>query len=131
MTAGPWLIYGAYGYTGQRIAREAVRRGARPILAGRDEAKLRSVGDELGCPVVPTLAHCDRIATCLLAQRSAEPWHRPYRLGACRRGLPGQGRWTNLPCGNRQTVGSSLSRPHAPGAAHSLGRRGFGLPHDR
>jgi short subunit dehydrogenase-like uncharacterized protein len=46
-----WLIYGAYGYTGRRIAREAVRRGGRPILAGRDQAKAAAIAAELDCPV--------------------------------------------------------------------------------
>lgn len=46
-----WLIYGAYGYTGELIAREAVRRGERPILAGRDAAKLEPLARELGCEV--------------------------------------------------------------------------------
>ena len=36
MTAPNWLIYGANGYTGELIAREAVRRGMKPILAGRN-----------------------------------------------------------------------------------------------
>lgn len=31
-----WLIYGANGYTGELIARESVKRGLRPILAGRN-----------------------------------------------------------------------------------------------
>ena len=31
------LIYGANGYTGELVAREAVRRGLTPTLAGRDE----------------------------------------------------------------------------------------------
>jgi short subunit dehydrogenase-like uncharacterized protein len=44
-----WLIYGAYGYTGELIAREAVRRGHRPILAGRDAAKIEPLARELGC----------------------------------------------------------------------------------
>jgi short subunit dehydrogenase-like uncharacterized protein len=30
-----WLLYGAYGYTGRLLAREALERGHRPILAGR------------------------------------------------------------------------------------------------
>jgi short subunit dehydrogenase-like uncharacterized protein len=30
-----WLIYGANGYTGTLIAKEAVSRGLRPVLAGR------------------------------------------------------------------------------------------------
>jgi short subunit dehydrogenase-like uncharacterized protein len=43
-----WMIYGAYGYTGELIAREAVRRGQRPILAGRSEQKLLPLANELG-----------------------------------------------------------------------------------
>ena len=31
----PWMIYGANGYTGELIAREAVSRDLRPVLAGR------------------------------------------------------------------------------------------------
>jgi short subunit dehydrogenase-like uncharacterized protein len=37
----PWMIYGANGYTGELIAREAVRRGLKPILAGRTAAKMQ------------------------------------------------------------------------------------------
>jgi short subunit dehydrogenase-like uncharacterized protein len=37
-----FLIYGSYGYTGQLIADLAVQRGLKPILAGRDEKKLRA-----------------------------------------------------------------------------------------
>src|SRR5690242_17266656 len=33
-----WLIYGANGYTGTLIAKEAVSRGLRPMLAGRSQA---------------------------------------------------------------------------------------------
>jgi short subunit dehydrogenase-like uncharacterized protein len=42
------MIYGAYGYTGELIAREAVRRGERPILAGRSEERLLRLAKELG-----------------------------------------------------------------------------------
>jgi short subunit dehydrogenase-like uncharacterized protein len=45
-----WMIYGAYGYTGDLIAREAVRRGHRPLLAGRDAAKTEALAKELGLP---------------------------------------------------------------------------------
>jgi short subunit dehydrogenase-like uncharacterized protein len=48
MAAPPWMIYGAYGYTGRLIAEEAVRRRARPVLAGRSEEKLRALGTRLG-----------------------------------------------------------------------------------
>jgi short subunit dehydrogenase-like uncharacterized protein len=43
-----WMIYGAYGYTGQLIAAEAVRRGHRPLLAGRSAEKLAPVAEQLG-----------------------------------------------------------------------------------
>jgi short subunit dehydrogenase-like uncharacterized protein len=45
----PLLLYGAYGYTGELIAREAAARGWRPVLAGRDGAKLAPLAAELGC----------------------------------------------------------------------------------
>jgi short subunit dehydrogenase-like uncharacterized protein len=43
----PFLLYGAYGYTGELIAEEAVRRGMQPILAGRNPEKLRALADRL------------------------------------------------------------------------------------
>jgi short subunit dehydrogenase-like uncharacterized protein len=43
-----WMIYGANGYTGELIAREAVRRGHRPILAGRNAARIAPLARELG-----------------------------------------------------------------------------------
>ena len=43
-----FMIYGANGYTGSLIAREAVRRGTRPILAGRQVDKIRTLAAELG-----------------------------------------------------------------------------------
>jgi short subunit dehydrogenase-like uncharacterized protein len=46
-----WMIYGANGYTGELIAREAVRRGLSPILAGRRRDALEALGKELGLPV--------------------------------------------------------------------------------
>jgi len=43
-----WLLYGAYGYTGDLIAREALRRGLTPILAGRDRSRLAAQARALG-----------------------------------------------------------------------------------
>ncbi|MBP1493555.1 saccharopine dehydrogenase NADP-binding domain-containing protein [Acinetobacter nosocomialis] len=43
-----WLIYGANGYTGELIAREAVRQGLKPTLAGRNKAKVEALAQELG-----------------------------------------------------------------------------------
>ncbi len=39
-----WMIYGAYGYTGRLVAALAAERGELPILAGRDERRLRDLG---------------------------------------------------------------------------------------
>jgi short subunit dehydrogenase-like uncharacterized protein len=44
-----WLIYGANGYTGELIAREAVRRGQEPVLAGRNREAVEKLASELGC----------------------------------------------------------------------------------
>jgi short subunit dehydrogenase-like uncharacterized protein len=49
MTAS-FLLYGAYGYTGELIAREAAARGLRPLLAGRDAGRLEPLGRELDLP---------------------------------------------------------------------------------
>lgn len=43
----PYLIYGANGYTGELIAREAVRRGQRPVLAGRNAEAVPALAAEL------------------------------------------------------------------------------------
>lgn len=42
------MIYGAYGYTGELIVREAVRRGLRPVIGGRNGERLTPLADELG-----------------------------------------------------------------------------------
>ena len=46
-----WLLYGANGYTGELIAREAAARGLQPILAGRNAGKLATLAGELGLPL--------------------------------------------------------------------------------
>jgi short subunit dehydrogenase-like uncharacterized protein len=45
-----WMIYGANGYTGELIAREAKKRGAAPFLAGRNAAKIADLARELSLP---------------------------------------------------------------------------------
>lgn len=49
--SGSLLIYGANGYTGELIARETVRQGLRPVLAGRNAARLAALAAELGLTV--------------------------------------------------------------------------------
>jgi short subunit dehydrogenase-like uncharacterized protein len=43
-----FLLYGATGYTGELIAREAARRGLRPRLAGRDAERVGPLARDLG-----------------------------------------------------------------------------------
>lgn len=47
-----WMIYGATGYTGPLVAEEAVRRGHRPLLAGRSAEKLKPLAERLGLEYV-------------------------------------------------------------------------------
>ena len=48
MSASPWMIYGANGYTGKLVAEEAVSRGHKPLLAGRSAEKLAPMAERLG-----------------------------------------------------------------------------------
>src|SRR6185312_3376696 len=43
-----WMIYGANGYTGELVAREAVRKGLAPILGGRNAESVGRLARELG-----------------------------------------------------------------------------------
>lgn len=43
-----WMIYGANGYTGALIARQAVAMGEKPVLAGRNAGALAPLAEELG-----------------------------------------------------------------------------------
>lgn len=44
---GEWMIYGANGYTGELVAREAVKQGLTPVLAGRNSAAVIALAEEL------------------------------------------------------------------------------------
>ena len=41
------MIYGANGYTGELIAKEAIEKGYQPILAGRNQAQIEKLATEL------------------------------------------------------------------------------------
>ena len=41
-----FLVYGSYGYTGQLIVELAIKEGMHPLLAGRDEKKLRAQAEK-------------------------------------------------------------------------------------
>lgn len=40
------MIYGAYGYTGELMVHEAIRRGIKPVIAGRSKEKLISLKEQ-------------------------------------------------------------------------------------
>ena len=46
-----WMIYGANGYTGRLTVAEAVKRGMRPVLAGRNRQALESMAADFGLDV--------------------------------------------------------------------------------
>jgi saccharopine dehydrogenase (NAD+, L-lysine-forming) len=81
---GRWLLYGAYGYTGQLVAEEARRRGERPVLAGRDPAKTAQLAARLGLDhVVFDLLGARYVADILrgfdAVLHCAGPFHETYR----------------------------------------------------
>jgi len=43
-----WMIYGANGYTGRLVVKQAKQRGFRPILAGRNETAMKELGKKYG-----------------------------------------------------------------------------------
>ncbi|MFC1776576.1 saccharopine dehydrogenase family protein [Pseudomonadota bacterium] len=43
-----WMIYGANGYTGQLIAKQAQQQGLQPILAGRNRETIEAMAAETG-----------------------------------------------------------------------------------
>lgn len=43
-----WLLYGAYGYTGRLVIDEALQRGHKPVLAGRNKEKLAPLAKRFG-----------------------------------------------------------------------------------
>ncbi|TVQ35910.1 MAG: NAD-dependent epimerase/dehydratase family protein [Spirochaetaceae bacterium] len=45
-----FLLYGAYGYTGRLVVERLVSLGLRPILAGRNRARVEAVAREFGLP---------------------------------------------------------------------------------
>ncbi|MET0593089.1 MAG: saccharopine dehydrogenase NADP-binding domain-containing protein [Polyangiaceae bacterium] len=84
-----WLLYGANGYTGRLIAREAIARGMRPTLGGRSRAAIEGLGAELDCETLVASLEGDDLASLLkgfdVVLNSAGPFSRTCRpmLDAC------------------------------------------------
>ncbi len=75
-----WMLYGAYGITGRLILDEALRRGHRPVLAGRDSAQLAALGRATGLSALPLpLDHGEALRTALsrvsAVLHAAGPYH--------------------------------------------------------
>lgn len=74
-----WMLYGATGYTGQLVAEEAVKRGHKPLLAGRSAAKLKPLAERLNLEYVAvSLDDADALAKAVsrvkLVYHSAGPF---------------------------------------------------------
>ncbi|MFD1030285.1 saccharopine dehydrogenase family protein [Metaplanococcus flavidus] len=83
-----WLIYGAYGFTGELIAREAKKRGMTPVLAGRNPEMLNYLAKELELearvfPVGKTTA--ENLSDIALVLHCAGPFQKtsPPMIKAC------------------------------------------------
>ena len=93
----PWMLYGAYGYTGELIARKAAETGRPLLLAGRNEGRLSNLAGELNLPwrcvsldntdqLIKALEECGGVLHCAGPfKRTAKPMmeaciaaHRPY-----------------------------------------------------
>lgn len=86
------LIYGANGYTGELTVRFAAEQGLKPILAGRNEAAIRTLAEKYGFPYkVFSLDQTDRLDAALaevaLVVHCAGPFSLTYKamLEACLR----------------------------------------------
>jgi len=77
------ILYGANGYTGRLIAREAVRRGMRPVLAGRSRAAVEALARELNCPSrVFSLDSIDAVAAQLAGAKAVLHCAGPFSVTA-------------------------------------------------
>ena len=93
-----FLIYGANGYTGSLIARAAVARGHRPILAGRNAEALAALARELSLehrtfPLDKPAAVDEGIEGVRVVLHCAGPFARTFQpmADACRGGRLGNG----------------------------------------
>jgi short subunit dehydrogenase-like uncharacterized protein len=59
----PWMLYGAYGTTGELILEEALRRGHRPLLAGRNQSRLSDLASKTGLDAIAFGVQSARQAT--------------------------------------------------------------------
>ncbi|HWM90661.1 MAG TPA: saccharopine dehydrogenase NADP-binding domain-containing protein [Thermoanaerobaculia bacterium] len=75
-----WMIYGANGYTGELVAREAAGRGLKPILAGRNAEAVGTLASELGLPHRAFSLDAPRLEGVSAVLHCAGPFVRTSRL---------------------------------------------------
>jgi len=87
-----FLLYGATGYTASLITRTAVARGLRPLLAGRNPAKVKALADPLGLewqafPLDDAAALDQALRAVPLVLHCAGPYSQTYKpmVDACLR----------------------------------------------
>lgn len=83
----PVLIYGANGYTGRLIVKEAVRRGMRPVLSGRNSAEVTTLAADYGlvarpCGLDTPAALDSAMAGCTVVLHCAGPFSTTSRAMA-------------------------------------------------
>jgi short subunit dehydrogenase-like uncharacterized protein len=66
------VVFGATGYTGRLTAERLLDAGARPVLAGRDEARLRALADRLGGDLETLQADAARPGTVFAAVQEGD-----------------------------------------------------------
>jgi len=84
------MIYGAYGYTGELITENAVKKGMKPLLAGRNEEKLSAIANRFGLEyVVFDVNEKKKLSACLQNKKvllhCAGPFAHTYKqmINAC------------------------------------------------
>jgi short subunit dehydrogenase-like uncharacterized protein len=80
-----WMIYGANGYTGALIAREAAKRGHKPVLAGRNADAVARLAAELQLPYACFPADVAALGNARLVLNCAGPFSATARpmMQAC------------------------------------------------
>jgi len=86
----PWLLYGCYGYSGELIVEEAIKKGLKPILAGRSAQRTKALAYKYQLPFrvfgLSDQQEIERnIKDCFLVYNAAGPYTSTCipLLGAC------------------------------------------------
>jgi len=68
-----YVVFGAYGGVGSALCRRLAKKGAKLLLAGRDEARLASLAAELGAQTFPVdVTNLRQVESCM---KQASDWY--------------------------------------------------------